>query len=97
VQVGTAFLATRQSAASPAHRDALSHGTRHTRLTPAFTGRLARALATDFQLDDVAPFPYQAMLTRPLLSAYWAGQSARLVQPDRDAVELLRSLVETTP
>ncbi|MDA0162296.1 nitronate monooxygenase [Solirubrobacter ginsenosidimutans] len=93
VQVGTAFLATRQSAASPAHREALSHGPRDTRLTKAFTGRLARALASDFRLADSAPFPYQAMLTRPLVSAHWAGQSAPLVQPDQDAVELLLRLV----
>ena len=93
VQVGTAFLATRQSVASPEHRHALAHGDRHTRLTTAFTGRLARALASDLQLGDSAPFPYQAMLTRPLVSAYWAGQSAALVQPDQDAVELLRRLV----
>ena len=92
VQVGTAFLATRQSAASPEHRHALSHGDRHTRLTSAFTGRLARALAAELAVGEVAPFPYQAWLMRPLISAHWAGQSARLVQPDRDAVELLEHL-----
>jgi nitronate monooxygenase len=93
VQVGTAFLATRQSAASPEHRHALSHGARHTRLTKVFTGRLARALSQDVELGDIAPFPYQAMLMRPLLAAHWGGQSAPLVQPDRDAVELLHELV----
>ncbi len=30
---------------------------------------------------------------RPLIAGHWAGQSARLVQPDRDAVELLEELV----
>jgi nitronate monooxygenase len=92
VQVGTAFLATRQSGASPEHRHALSHGNRHTRLTKAFTGRLARALERDIDLDEIAPFPYHAHLMRPLVSAHWGGQSARLVQPGRDAVELLEAL-----
>jgi nitronate monooxygenase len=93
VQIGTAFLATRQSAAGPEHRHALSHGDRHTRLTSAFTGRLARALAPELAIDEIAPFPYQAWLTRPLARARWAGQSARLVRPDRDAAELLEELV----
>jgi nitronate monooxygenase len=93
VQIGTAFLATRQSAANPAHRYALAHGDRHTRLTKVFTGRLARALATDIEVERIAPFPYQAMLLRPIASAYWAGQSAPMVHPDRDAVELLEQLV----
>jgi nitronate monooxygenase len=93
VQVGTAFLATRQSAASPEHRHAISHGARHTRLTTVFTGRLARALAREIEPGEVAPFPYQAWLMRPLIAGHWAGQSARLVQPDRDAVELLEELM----
>jgi nitronate monooxygenase len=93
VQVGTAFLATRQSAASAEHRRALAYGDRHTRLTSAITGRLARALAIDLEVEAVAPFPYQAWLMRPLITAHWAGQSARLVQPDRDAVELLHQLM----
>ena len=100
VQVGTAFLATTQSGASPEHRRALAHGPRRTRLTRAITGRLARALATRVTTEEpVAPFPYQAMLMYPLTSsgdpdfrAFWAGQGAPLVRPDRDAVELLREL-----
>ena len=104
VQVGTAFLATTQSAASSAHRYALAHGPRRTRLTRAITGRLARGLdARIMTFDPVAPFPYQASLIRPLIEvayragredlvAFWSGQSAPLVRPDRDAVELLREL-----
>jgi nitronate monooxygenase len=94
VQIGTAFLATRESAASPQYRHALTHGERNTRLTRAYTGRLARALATELELDEIAPFPYQAWLMRPLVTAHWAGQSAPLVQPDRSAVELLEQLVD---
>ncbi len=100
VQVGTAFLATRQSGASAAHKQALADGPRRTRLTRAITGRLARALETRITLEEpVAPFPYQSMLTFPLTSsgdpafrAFWAGQAAPLVRGDRDAVELLREL-----
>ena len=100
MQVGTAFLATRQSGASAEHRQALADGPRRTRLTRAITGRLARGLETRITtLDAVAPFPYQAMLESPLTSsgdpdfrAFWAGQAAPLVRRDRDAVELLREL-----
>jgi nitronate monooxygenase len=100
VQVGTAFLATRQSGASPEHRAALAEGPRRTRLTRAITGRLARGLETRLTtLDAVAPFPYQAVLSFPLTSsgdpdfrAFWAGQGAPLVRADRDAVELLLEL-----
>jgi nitronate monooxygenase len=95
VQIGTAFLATRQSAASPEHRHALSHGARHSRLTKVYTGRLARALEAPIMdaAEEIAPFPYQAVLMRPTGAAHWAGQSARLVRPDRDAAELLEQLV----
>ena len=99
VQIGTAFLATRQSAATPEYRHALSHGPRRTRLTRLYSGRLARGLATDLMYaietgdERIAPFPYQGWLMRPLGRAFWAGQSAPLVEPDRDAAELLRDLV----
>lgn len=104
VQVGTAFLATRQSAAHALHREQLTHGPRTTRLTRALSGRLARGLDTAVTArEPVAPFPYQTALMRPIVAAayaqgrtdligFWAGQSAPLVRPDRDAVELLRDL-----
>jgi nitronate monooxygenase len=92
VQVGTAFLATRESAASPEHRHALSHGPRRTRLTRVYSGRLARALEAEIEAP-IAPFPYQAWLMRPIASAFWAGQSAPLVRPDRTAAEVLAELV----
>ena len=113
VQIGTAFLATRQSGATPEHRHALGHGDRHTRLTRLFSGRLARGLATDIMYaiadsdERVGRFPYQGALMRPIVDAarrqgrddltvFWAGQSARLVAPDRDDVELLDRLVTDT-
>lgn len=113
VQIGTAFLATRQSGTTPQHRAALSAGPRRTELTRAATGRLARglhaALMDEIATGDprIAPHPYQAALIGPVVRAavaqgrtdlaiHWAGQSAPLVRPDRDAVELLETLVAET-
>lgn len=108
VQVGTAFLATRQSAASPAYRAALtSERSRTTVLTRASSGRLARGIPNRLTReigDDVAPFPLQNWLTGmvrtaaaqrddPELVALWCGQAGPLVE-QLDADELLRRLVE---
>jgi nitronate monooxygenase len=106
VQIGTAFLATDESAAAPAHKELILDGRGgHTRLTRAFTGRLARGVvnqAMDELGEDVLPFPYQAYLVRPFtvaarrqdrtdISALWAGQAANLVR-HRRAAELLSAL-----
>ncbi|RDV08518.1 2-nitropropane dioxygenase [Arthrobacter sp. RT-1] len=69
VQVGTAFLATRESAAVPAYRAVLrSPAAGHTVLTRAMSGRLARGIPNRVitELADspfVAPFPVQNWLT----------------------------------
>ncbi|MEZ2388678.1 NAD(P)H-dependent flavin oxidoreductase [bacterium RCC_150] len=69
VQIGSAFLATRQSAASPAHLAALrSPEAAHTVLTRALSGRLARGIPNRIirELTDPsahAPFPIQNWLT----------------------------------
>lgn len=69
VQVGTAFLRTKQSAATPAHRDAIAAGSdTGTVLTRAMTGRLARGIPNRAMRDIetagvIAPFPAQAWLT----------------------------------
>ena len=108
VQIGTAFLATDQSGAPQAHKDAL-HGpaARHTRLTRAFTGRLARGIANRMADESpLLPFPYQAQLVRPLrdaalaqgrtdVLALWSGQAAPLLR-ERDAVSLLHTLLAAT-
>jgi nitronate monooxygenase len=68
-QIGSAFLATHQSGAPPAHKAALfSASATNTILTYAMSGRLARGianrLATDHNsLETVAPFPIQNWLT----------------------------------
>lgn len=69
VQVGTAFLRTRQSGAIDAYRQALATvGEVGTVLTRAMSGRLARGIANDAvaMIEDsgiIAPFPAQNWLT----------------------------------
>ena len=69
VQVGTAFLATRQSAATDAHRRAIAETPAdRTVLTRAMSGRLARGAANRAvrQIEAagaIAPFPVQNWLT----------------------------------
>ncbi|QIG39825.1 DUF561 domain-containing protein [Microbacterium sp. 4R-513] len=69
VQVGTAFLRTRESAATDAHRAAIGSSTdTETVLTRAMSGRLARgipntAMRTIETSGVIAPFPAQNWLT----------------------------------
>ena len=69
VQVGTAFLKTRESAASQAHREAIGTETsRETILTRAMSGRLARGIRNrairEIETSGaIAPFPTQNWLT----------------------------------
>lgn len=69
VQVGTAFLATAESAATAAHRDAIrSTSADETVLTRAMSGRLARgarnrAVRAIEASGMIAPFPMQNWLT----------------------------------
>jgi len=107
VQVGTAFLATKESGASAAHRAALrSPEARSTVLTRALSGRLARGIPNRVTRDvtDPAPFPVQNWLTgrfRPTaadrgvgeLLSLWAGQSAPM-QREADAATLLAELID---
>jgi nitronate monooxygenase len=111
VQIGTAFLACEESGASPLHRAALfSYRARRTELTSAWTGRLARAIHTDFSeqmaANDIAPYPAQNWLTSVLraaaiahgradLVAVYAGQAAPLLR-HRKAGELFGALVSET-
>ncbi|MFF3350845.1 NAD(P)H-dependent flavin oxidoreductase [Streptomyces sp. NPDC002779] len=113
VQVGTGFLATEESGASTVHRTAL-HGpdARTTVLTRAFSGRLARAIPNRFTREalahesELAPYPLQYTLTRPLRTAaaergltdyvnLWSGQAAALTRP-RPARDYLDALITET-
>jgi len=112
VQVGTAFLRTRQSAASDAHRAALAKVAAHdTVLTRAATGRLARGipnrLVETVEAGTIAPFPAQSWVVGALrteanrrgigeLQSLWAGQGAPLARFD-DATELFAELAAGIP
>lgn len=70
VQIGTAFLATHESAASAIHKQALqSPEARATTLTRVYSGRLARGIPNRFLRemspfeDDLPPYPIQGALT----------------------------------
>ncbi|TFC64026.1 2-nitropropane dioxygenase [Cryobacterium sp. TMT2-15-1] len=70
VQVGTAFLCARQSAATEAHRLAITSTPAHgTVLTRSMSGRLARGIPNrairtiDSDTTHIAPFPVQNWLT----------------------------------
>lgn len=94
VVVGTAFLATAESAAPPSHRAAIRQVAQSgTRLTRAMSGRLARGIENDamreLEAAGYARFPAQNMLTGGFRAAaarrddasrlsLWAGQAAPL-------------------
>lgn len=83
VQMGTAFLATREAGTSSPYRQRLLASERHTRLTRAFSGRLARGIVNRFmeEMDEapeaILPFPAQNKFTRDLRQA-----SAQAESPD---------------
>ena len=94
-QIGTGFLACRESGTSDLHRSALlGPQARDTGLTRVFSGRLARGIRNRFMRElatqPVAPYPQQNWLTgrlRPAattqgrtdLMSLWCGQSAPLL------------------
>jgi nitronate monooxygenase len=107
-QLGTAFLATPESGAHPAHKQALTdpHFVR-TELTRAFSGRPARGLVNRFMREHgpyaPAAYPEVHHLTSPLRKAaakagdaqgmaLWAGQGHRLAR-DLPAGRLVEVLV----
>lgn len=85
VQVGTAFLRTRQSAATPAHREAIATASDTTTvLTTAMSGRLARGVPNDAvraieESGEIAPFPAQNWLTGVFRQAAAASGDAELL------------------
>lgn len=74
-QIGTAFLATDESGATPLHRSKLfSEETKYTVLTKSLTGRMGRMIRNRLSEDidyatEVLPFPLQSKLTGPLRAA----------------------------
>src|SRR5262249_60715743 len=97
--------------ATAEHRALLLGPARQTRLTRAFSGRLARGLPNRLMEQLTAdgfiePYPYQGYLLAPILSAaraqgrtdvvsLWAGQASPLIV-HRHAGELYAALVRGT-
>ncbi len=112
VQVGTAFLRTRQSAAAAGHRAAIAAaGDTTTVLTRAMSGRLARGIPNlamrTLEQGPIAPFPAQNWLTAgvraeaarrdlPEYLSLWAGQAAALARGG-DAAEVFDELCAGLP
>ncbi len=78
VQMGTAFLTCDEAGIPEAHKKRiLEAGEQETRLTRAFSGRLARGIVNRFMTEfdqpgaseTILPFPLQNALTRPLRNA----------------------------
>jgi nitronate monooxygenase len=86
VQIGTAFLACKESGASQPHREALLSGKAgKTGLTKGFTGRLARGIRNQLMDElnapgvEILPYPLQRELMRNLaIPAEKAGQAELL-------------------
>ena len=109
-QLGSVFLLAPEAGTSPAYRTALEQGaSRATRVTRAFSGRLARGLVNQFMEThhDHAPaaYPEVNQITRPLRAAaalagdaeslsLWVG-SRHEHMPQTFAAETLQRLWST--
>lgn len=113
VQIGTAFLACDESNADPTHRNMLFRPeARHTGLTRAFSGRLARGIRNRL-MNELEPhvarlpqYPIQNWFTAKLKAAAAAQQRSDLMSlwcgqsasllAHRDARALMTALIEET-
>lgn len=109
VQLGTAFICCEESGANPIYKRALvERQFTNTKLTRAFTGRLARGLENDFmnRYEAVAPAAYptlhfitQSIRKKALASenaqamSMWAGQGFKRVRA-LPVNELMQQLVQ---
>jgi nitronate monooxygenase len=87
VQMGTVFLSCEESGASRLHREILlKREARHTALTKAFTGRLARGVRNRLLEHlskpgvDVLPYPLQRALVKNVTAAAEAAGRPELMQ-----------------
>ncbi|HKP06429.1 MAG TPA: DUF561 domain-containing protein [Microbacterium sp.] len=113
VQVGSAFLRTRQSAATEAHRQAIADASdTGTVLTRAMSGRLARGIPNRAMREIettgiIAPFPAQNWLTGQFRAEAGRRGDGELVSlwagqaaglaPSDDAAEVFAELVSGLP
>jgi nitronate monooxygenase len=87
VQMGTAFLASEESGASPHHRNAILSGkASRTGLTRGFTGRLARGIHNQLLEElnrpgvEILPYPLQRFLVRNLTALAEKAVNPELLQ-----------------
>lgn len=85
-QMGTAFLATPESGASPVYKEAVlgPADEDRTSLTRAFSGRLARGVRNRFMVEveragAILPFPDQNALTQDIRQAATRGRRAEML------------------
>lgn len=112
VQIGTAFLITDESNATPAHKAKLfSDETRYTTLSKSLTGRMGRLIRNRVSEEikyetEVLPFPLQTRLMGPLRAAALAQGKTDLINfwsgqnavnlKHTKATELMQSLIAET-
>lgn len=103
VQLGSAFLFSAESAASAAWRQALRE--HETVVTPAYTGRPARAARTPFLTEliegpEPLPYPLQAAVLAPLRArdgyGFYMGGAGAARGREMSAAELVRTLAFET-
>lgn len=110
IQVGTAFITSNESLASPAYKHALEQAT-NTILTRCFSGRWARSIHNRMieELEQsgllIPEYPIQNSLTMPLRTAakqldnkdfisLYAGESVHKVRKTSSSIEICRQLIQ---
>lgn len=112
VQLGTAFLATDESGATPLHKKMLfSDESNHTTLSKSLTGRTGRMIANRISVDipfetEVLPFPLQTRLLSPLKAAALAQGKSEMISfwsgqnttslKHHSAAQLMQALIDET-
>jgi nitronate monooxygenase len=112
VQLGTAFLATDESGATPLHKKMLfSEEAKYTTLSKSLTGRTGRMIANRISKEvpfetEVLPFPLQTKLIAPLKAAALAQGKTEMISfwsgqnagslKHHSAEELMQSLITET-
>jgi nitronate monooxygenase len=112
VQLGTAFLATEESGATPLHKKMLfSEESKYTTLSKSLTGRMGRMIGNRIAAEipfetEVLPFPLQTKLLGPLKVAALAQGRTEMISfwsgqnttslHHKSAVQLMQSLIDET-
>lgn len=113
VQLGTAFMVTDESGATPLHKEVLlSNSLNHTVVSKSLTGRMGRMLSNRISENvpyetEVLPFPLQTKLIAPLKAAAFAQGKTEMISfwsgqntsslHHHSADALMQSLITETP